>query len=289
MKSRGWVFTLNNYTFNEAEVIKAAECRCMKAGYEVGKCGTPHIQGAVYFDNPLTLKGVKRRLGDRVHLKKMRGTWEQQDYCLKDGDICRNDGEPPAQGARTDIAEFREAIAEGIDEVESYERFPGLMARYPRFRGGYLTALTKKKGSGYRKIDARIFWGPGGTGKTKAAMCDTEGNYKPSMYRLANTANLKWFDGYAGEDILIIDEFGGSTCTFDRFKQLLDGHPMQVETKGGMVWACWTKIFITSNEDPNLWWQKYDLSLPEFSRRITHVVEFKAAPLAPLASPSVQM
>lgn len=275
-RSRGWIFTLNNYSRDECEELRAVKCRCMKAGFEIAPTtGTPHVQGAVYWDNAVSMAQAKKRLGDRVWLKQMRGNWDDQDYCLKDGEILRDDGEPPAQGKWGDLGRFREEIAAGIDEVDSYEQFPMVMARYPRFRGGYLAALAKRKGSEFRNIKTRIFWGPGGTNKTKSAMCDTEGNYKKDMYKVANTKGLKWFDGYQGESILVIDEFDGDICTFNRWKQLLDGHRLDVEVKGGMMTACWTEVFITSNKAPETWWGPDIIELPEFKRRVYDMIEFK--------------
>lgn len=293
-KSRFWTFTINNYTQAEAVVVQNAECVGMKAGFEIGESGTPHIQAAVYFENPLTMKGVKRRVGQRAHLEKAKGTWADQDYCLKgeqskaewkldkqqglnfgkNVDVCRVYGTGPEQGKRTDIESFREDLANGLDEVESYERYPGMMARYPRFRGGYLSALTKKRGSEYRKITCVVHWGPGGTGKSKDAMCNLDGSYKDDMFRVPSTTNLKWWDGYAGESIIVLEEFRGNTCTYNRFLELLDGHRLALEIKGGSVHACWTKVYITSNQHPDDWWHDYDSSMPEFARRLTQVKQY---------------
>lgn len=53
-RSRGWCFTINNYTELDVAQVKALEepSSAIIAGYEVAPTtGTPHIQGYVYFLN----------------------------------------------------------------------------------------------------------------------------------------------------------------------------------------------------------------------------------------------
>ena len=91
-RTRGWCFTLNNYT--EAELAstddlinKGEGVRYITYGKEVGESGTPHLQGYLYFDQPTTLVKCKR-LVPRAHLEPQRGSISQAiDYCHKDNDF----------------------------------------------------------------------------------------------------------------------------------------------------------------------------------------------------------
>lgn len=77
--------------------------------------GALHFQGAVIFDNPVSLRSAKRRLercwGRLIikspSLRPMRGNWaDQQEYCKKEETRVEGPwehGEPPAQGKRSDI------------------------------------------------------------------------------------------------------------------------------------------------------------------------------------------
>ena len=63
----------------------------------------------------------------------------------------------------------------------------------------------------------------------------------------------KWWDGYRGEDGVIIDEFTG---LFDIVHLLrwLDRYPVLLEIKGGFAIARFSRVWITSNLDPRLWY-----------------------------------
>ena len=88
IRSRKWVFTVNNYTPETtptAASLPGATWCCF--GREVGAGGTPHLQGAVYFRDAKTM-GAVRLLLPGAHLEPMRGTFVQaRDYSIKDGDF----------------------------------------------------------------------------------------------------------------------------------------------------------------------------------------------------------
>lgn len=74
-KVRKWCFTLNNWTKKEYEAIKNTEkVKYMIIGKEVGKEGTPHLQGYVRFNNARYLKAIKKLDGwKRCHLDPAKG------------------------------------------------------------------------------------------------------------------------------------------------------------------------------------------------------------------------
>jgi len=132
-KSRGWVFTINNYdeesvkqTQNLSKVALWGVC-----GKEVGKSGTPHLQGAVYFQNQRTMAAVSKML-PRAHLEVMRGRKDHQNYCIKDGDLiwCHNfdpngEEEPEDEWRISDpFEEFEpnEWQKELLDEIVPYKQ-----------------------------------------------------------------------------------------------------------------------------------------------------------------------
>lgn len=87
-RSRGWCFTLNNYTeedYNKLKDTCTQFCKKFIIGKEVGKKGTPHLQGYCYFQDGKTFDAVKQLLGTALHLEKAKGTAEQnKKYCGKD-------------------------------------------------------------------------------------------------------------------------------------------------------------------------------------------------------------
>lgn len=108
-KCRGWCFTVNNDTFEDLyRLLKANFVYCV-FGFETGKNGTPHMQGFLYFKNPVYMSHVKELL-PRAHLEYSKGTpQENYDYCTKDGDFYEF-GKRPVQGIRSDLIEIRDKI-----------------------------------------------------------------------------------------------------------------------------------------------------------------------------------
>ena len=89
IRTRRWVFTLNNYSESEYEnmieyAVSKSQDFCI--GKEIGETGTPHLQGYIEFKGQISLKTLKD-LNGRAHWEKARGNKvENWKYCSKDGD-----------------------------------------------------------------------------------------------------------------------------------------------------------------------------------------------------------
>lgn len=96
-QSKYWVFTLNNWTEEQSEII---ESTFEQGGYkyiwgeEVGESGTPHLQG--YLEHEKRFRPSQLKFGDglkwnQIHWEKRRGTRKQAiEYCQKDGQYKTN-------------------------------------------------------------------------------------------------------------------------------------------------------------------------------------------------------
>ena len=88
---RAVCFTLNNYTLEECILLKdraerQKSCKYLCFQKEVGKEGTPHLQGYAEFSRGCSFKQLKALLGDRAHFERRQGTNVQaRDYCRKEG------------------------------------------------------------------------------------------------------------------------------------------------------------------------------------------------------------
>lgn len=96
-QSKYWVFTLNNYTEEEIEIIETEFERGGYKyiwGYEEGESGTPHLQGYLEHEKrfrPSQLKFDGKLKWNRFHWEKRRGTKKQAiEYCQKDGNTKTN-------------------------------------------------------------------------------------------------------------------------------------------------------------------------------------------------------
>lgn len=265
VKKRFWVFTINNYTSDVVDIIKNITCRAVVAGKEKGEHGTPHIQGAIYFNTPRTRKSVCKKLGGKAYVAVAHGTWKDQvKYCTKDGDVIRNEGEGPQQGARTDLEDFKNNVLTGTDEMDLWNGDCVNMAKYPRMYGRLKFMADKQSTKDFRKLDVEVRWGKAGTGKSRGPR--EEGAFNVHL------GDTEWWDGYDGEKAVLFDDFYGQ-LKYSRMLQLLDGYQLMLPIKGGFTYAKYTKVYITSNKPPDEWYSGVD-DTSALMRRITNIIEF---------------
>lgn len=257
-KSRSYCFTINNPTAGEREDIRSiantSAVKYIVCGNEVGGVGgTPHIQGYVYFTNPRTIRGIKRLPGfDRAHLESSRGTpAEGAAYCKKDGDFWE-EGELPSRGRRSDLNEIKELIEEGKDELYIADNHFNQWVVYRRSFDAYRRLLMGKKRSW--KSWTNVLVGTTRLGKTRFVYQQHEGHDGDEIYAWGGD---RWFDGYCGQRVALLDDYRGE-LPIGFLLRLLDRYPMQVPVKGGFVnWAP-RRIYITSNQLPEHWYDNLD-------------------------------
>ena len=97
-------------------------------------------------------------------------------------------------------------------------------------------------------VDVYYIEGPTGIGKTYGIF-----ERFPDAYRPIVSGDKVWFDGYDGQETLLLDELRGN-IKMSLLLQLLDPYPLKVEVKGGMVPAKWKRVFITTNTPPEKWY-----------------------------------
>lgn len=92
-RGRKWVFTLNNYTEDEYNLLKnyCTQKTHYIIGREIGENNeTPHLQGYISHKNPLDFKSIKN-ICARLHLEKAKGNDDENYlYCSKEGNFETN-------------------------------------------------------------------------------------------------------------------------------------------------------------------------------------------------------
>ena len=272
IRKRAWAFTVDNYSEEDYETLKSkfAERSVYSViGREIAPTtGTPHLQGYVYFKTALTLSALKKLTGiTKMHLEAAGGTAEQnRTYCTKEDKEAWEFGEIPHAGKRNDINRVREIIKSGggitdvLEEVHSYQA--------AKFAELYLINRPPEE---REPPEVFWFWGPTGTGKTRQAM---------EMVREKNNfwisgETLQWWQGYTGQEDVIIDDFRGDMCRMHTLLRYLDRYPVQVPIKGSSCWLRAKRIIITSCYKPEDVYAKETERIDQLLRRITNVVEFK--------------
>lgn len=217
------------------------------AGYESGpQMDTPHLQIFVQFVTRKRLVGVRSLFGNNVYAtaKYQHTTYAQNvDYCKKGGNWVEF-GVPP------------EDAAAGTQMSEKWNRFINLsrtgqlglvQSELPDMYTRYFNTMKRLEGEG--KMDALIVdlptpcgvwvWGPPGTGKST-----TLRNAYPLAYRKNIT---KWWDGYAGEKEVIIDDIADYRVMLPHLKTWGDQGWFMGEMKGSSVKMRPNCIIVTSN------------------------------------------
>lgn len=222
------------------------------------------------------MSGVKSLLGDDfrgVHLEPARGSPEANvKYCSKDGDW-EEYGRRPTPGRRSDLIDIQAKIVEGVSERAIADEFFEKWCVYRRSFEAYRSMVHRP---GMRcELKVYVLVGCPGIGKTRFAF-----NYARNLgcdAFMSPDPTLKWFDGYGGEEVAILDDYrGGGDFAF--LLRLLDIYPLRVPIKGGFLqWNAKT-IFITSNLRPEAWHVEADYR--PLCRRITRIVVVDGGPVS---------
>lgn len=256
MSAKNWCFTLNRPTAHEVASLRelsAVVCNYLIFQLEAGTNGTPHIQGYIQFVTRLRLRTVKTHLGERSHCEVARGTPRDNiAYCSKEEGRIEAPyifGEPHYPGQRSDLQAFNISIKNGSCDKDLIENHLNEFYKYHKVVDRVRLAYTNPRNWEMENI---VYYGPSGSGKTRRAYEEAgESNYFVSK---GDQNQITWWDGYHGQNTVIIDDFYG-WLPWSFMLRLLDRYPFNVQVKGGTVPFTSRKIIITSNQHPNQWYK----------------------------------
>ncbi len=259
-------FTMKDWgeMFQENGDILNYVCRGQESCPDTGR---RHYQGWVQFNNRTRFNTALKILGGHVALFRCRGNEEQNNkYCRKDNDFqCW--GKYTIQGQRTDLTTMVLAAKNcDIPLEEVADMGVGSWLRYQRGFKDFRQMAVKRQTDRWRDVSTEIYYGKTGIGKTRKAK--SLGGF------LIHADNIDWWDGYEGEDRIIIDEYS-MQCKITKLLGLLDGYQMRLAIKGGFTYANWTKVIITTNLT-ELHTNARDEHRAAFERRINKWVDFDA-------------
>lgn len=282
---RNAVFTMNNPTRSGQELFEHLSSNsgvkyCVFQ-LERGESGTPHFQGYVEMHNPTEFSTLRAML-PYSHIEPRRGTAKQAaDYCKKADSRISEDyweyGEMTRQGKRQDLTSFREAILAGMSTKDLSADFTNEVAKYERFMHLVRRTQTPEIRS---ELQVELHWGSTGTGKSFQAY-----RQYPDLWATPATDQM-WFDGYDGQETVLIEEFGGQ-MKLDLLLRVLDQYPLQVPVKGSFVWFRPKRIIVTSNSHPFQWykWEGRERKCFALLRRFTKIWEYGGVsqPICPVS------
>jgi len=269
---RNCCFTINNPTEADLTALTHPDVSYYIYGKEIGENLTPHWQGYMEFNRQLTIAGVKVIL-PRAHIEKRKGSQKQAiDYCKKDHDFIIF-GKKKESGKRTDLKAIKESVMVGT-HIETL----ALCTNYQQIKYAEKLYEYKPLSTDYKKREVYWFWGPTGTGKTRLAyqLIKEEGL---DFWR-SNISGSKWFNGYFGQPIALIEELRAKLWPYSTLLELLDGYQIRTENKGGFTIWDPKIIIITSPKSPEDAYKGQlefvDGHIDQLLRRISIIKEFKA-------------
>lgn len=225
--SRLWCFTNYDLDFDYDKYVESCSAQYVIIGLEVcPKTKRPHHQGFVYFTGErFSIKGVAKQLGG-AHVEKCIGNLDQNcDYCIKDDKVTEY-GNKPKQGFRTDLEAIKEDLLQGKTSVDDIcVEKPFVFHQYGRTLNKLEDIALRRKFRSWM-TKGEWYFGDSGTGKSHKAFED----FHPSSHYVFPNDN-GWWDGYTGQETVIINEFRGGIA-YAELLDLLDKYPKTVRRRG---------------------------------------------------------
>jgi hypothetical protein len=261
-RARSWIFVINHDTFEDLiGFITKLKAEYFCFGFEIGKEGTPHIQGYLQYKKTSVAGKFLKKIFPRAHLEPAQADYyDNQVYASKDGEFYEF-GDPPKQGKRTDLISVKKTLdkTKSLKDV-SEQHF----CNFVRYHRGFLLYINLHQEHRTEMPIVEWIYGPTGAGKTAYAR-----GLSSSRYIKDHT---QWWDGYDQQEVIIIDDFDGR-WPFRDLLRLLDRYEYQGQIKGGYVKINSKFIIITCDRSmEDLYFSKCsDHELSQLRRRITSI------------------
>lgn len=225
---------------------------------EVGQQEQTHHTHVYFVTNVSAVRfSTVKKLFPTAHIEPAQGTSEEnRAYIQKSGKWAEGEkaetsipgtfkewGECPIErpGERTDLAILYELIKDGLSNYEIMEANPDYMLNLEKIERARQAVREQQYRETFRQLETTYIWGPTGTGKTRSVM---EGHSYAGVYRVTDYTHP--FDSYAGEEVLLLDEYSSNFKIRDLLNYL-DGYPLTLPARYSNRVACYTKIYIISN------------------------------------------
>lgn len=201
--------------------------------------GRRHQQGYVQFWTNCRMGCAAKRLGGNgIHVEAAKGKPEQcRAYCTKEetrvagpwekGNLCTG------SGVRTDLMSMAAKIANREElEIQDYLRWGNRIDL-----AIYRTIPPRDPAN---EVEVHILWGDAGAGKTRYVV-----EKEKDLY-FADLAP-QWWDGYTGEEAVLLDEFDINKWDRSFLLRVLDRNKVLVPVKGTYCNLRATRIYLTMN------------------------------------------
>lgn len=248
----------------------------INAGYgqlERGEEGTIHWQVIIQSDRSRRFAWIKRTISNSIHVENVADLEESKVYCSKEetrlcGPFEFGTFTVTGRGTRSDLQSAAMAIDEGLSLREIGLRYPTQWIRYHNGLSSLYRLRATAYETDYRVVRKIYIHGSSGTGKSRFIYEMGREGHLGTYWKFRGFSTLTpWFDGYGGENTLVLDEFRGreSGIDFGFLLEILDGYPLRLPVRHGYAYAAWTTVIVISNSLPMFLYQGEDTA-PLYSR-----------------------
>ena len=240
MQVRNWIGTLNGIdaSFDAEGYLRTMVERGL-AKYAVGQLergsesGRLHLQYFVQMERSRRLAHMRSVICDRSHWEPMYGSVAQaRAYATKDDTRVEGPWEfglMSSVGKRRGLEEAVDCVKAGMSLSKVAEEFS--LAWVAHGRG--LTSLRQqlkldadRRSFGPEGPEVWVLWGPSGTRKSRFVAA----RWPDAFWKAPES---KWWDGYSGQETVVLDDFKDYAMPLVELQRLLDWYPLWVEVKGG--------------------------------------------------------
>lgn len=239
-RSCGFAFTdyILNLDFWEQFIVKHKPLYVIIGAEICPKTGADHWQGHVYFETKRSWKKFRKIVEPRHWETCIASSMANEKYCGKDGTLVMNYGIRPAQGTRTDLDAIKDRIIEGERVSELAMENPSLFHQYGRTLN-YIEDLQMRKKK--RTSCTLGLWIHGEAGSKKSELAFILAG--PDVYVWTE----KWWDGYTGQKVVVIDDIRRSKISMVELLRLIDRFPHSVPRRNREPMPFTSELVIMTN------------------------------------------
>lgn len=237
-----------------------------------------HWQLVLVHSEPIRFSTLKKKL-PTAHVEPVRDLRASLAYVQKE-DTRVGDEPPlvkgkispgPGQGHRSDLDELRTRILQGQETADELILADAGAWRHSRLVGDLVSARDRYRQEGkLRDVQVRVIYGDTGTGKTSAVLKGLQS--LGSVCRVTNWGSAGTFDGYDGQDSLVLDEFAGQP-PIEALLTWLDVYPVTLPARYRARQAMFVRVALVSNTAPWDWYPWAPKAQRAALARRLHLVE----------------
>lgn len=273
IKARYWLLTIPTSCYTPE--LKG-DLVYLKGQQEIARSGFQHWQILAVFKSQVTQNQCKGHFCQEAHVEPSRSS-AANDYVWKEDTRVADSqfelGQLPKSKARKHDWDsiFNSAKAGDLESIPKDVVIRNYSA-LKRIRVDFMQNVPRPE------VNVHVFWGGSGLGKTRRAWHEAG----PDAY--IKSPNTKWWDGYKGQENVILDEFTGA-ISYNYFFTWFDRYPCTVECKGYSMPLTAVNFWVTSNLSPDEWYPDLNEHQKQALRRRIKVTHF-LTPWSPDPNPN---